>query len=111
MTRAARILLVDDEVAIQRALAPLLRARGYDVDIAGTGADAIRMAAQLPPDVVVLDLGLPDMEGTRVCQRLRGDSHVPIIVLSARGSDADKVSTLDMGADDYVTKPFSPDEL
>jgi two-component system KDP operon response regulator KdpE len=111
MTRAARILLVDDEVAIQRALAPLLRSRGYDVDVAGTGANALRMAEQLPPDLVVLDLGLPDIEGTKVCQSLRAGSSMPIIVLSARGSDADKVSTLDMGADDYVTKPFSPEEL
>lgn len=108
---AARILLVDDEPAIQRALGPLLRSRGYLVDVAGTGTDALRLADDATPDLVVLDLGLPDLEGTEVCRRLRLTSRVPIIVLSARGSDADKVSALDLGADDYVTKPFSPEEL
>jgi two-component system, OmpR family, KDP operon response regulator KdpE len=111
MTRAARILLVDDEVSIQRALAPLLRSRGYEVEIAATGRDALRVAAEHPPDLVVLDLGLPDLEGTEVCRRIRGNSQVPIVVLSARGGEADKVSALDLGADDYVTKPFSPEEL
>jgi two-component system, OmpR family, KDP operon response regulator KdpE len=106
-----RILLVDDEPAIQRAVAPLLRSRGYDVDIAATGADALRLAAGRSPDLVVLDLGLPDIEGTEVCRRLRGASAMPIIVLSARGSEADKVQALDLGADDYVTKPFGPEEL
>ena len=108
---AARILLVDDEPAIQRALAPLLRSRGYLVEVAGTGADALRLADDATPDLVVLDLGLPDLEGTEVCRRIRLTSRVPIIVLSARGSDADKVNALDLGADDYVTKPFSPEEL
>ena len=111
MSRAARILLVDDEVSIQRAVAPLLRSRGYDVDVAGTGADALKAAAAQPPDLIVLDLGLPDLEGTEVCRRLRADSAVPIIVLSARGGEADKVSALDLGADDYITKPFGPEEL
>jgi len=111
VTRAARILLVDDEPPIQRALAPLLRSRGYEVDIASTGAEALRMVAARPPDVMVLDLGLPDVEGTEVCRRVRTASKLPIIVLTARGSDADKVSALDLGADDYVTKPFSPEEL
>jgi two-component system, OmpR family, KDP operon response regulator KdpE len=111
MTRAARILLVDDEVPIQKAIAPLLRSRGYDVDVAGTGADALRLVAAHPPDLIVLDLGLPDMEGTDVCRRIRAESAVPIVVLSARGSDRDKVDALDLGADDYVTKPFSPEEL
>jgi len=111
MSRAARILLVDDEVSIQRAVAPLLRSRGYDVDVAGTGADALKAAAARPPDLIVLDLGLPDLEGTEVCRRLRADSAVPIIVLSARGGEADKVSALDLGADDYITKPFGPEEL
>ncbi len=106
-----RILLVDDEPAIQRAVAPLLRSRGYEVEVAGTGADALRLAAGRAPDLVVLDLGLPDIEGTEVCRRLRRVSDVPIIVLSARGSEEDKVQALDLGADDYVTKPFGPGEL
>ena len=104
-----RILLVDDEPAIQRAVGPLLRSRGYDVEIAGTGADALRLAAEQPPDLIVLDLGLPDIEGTEVCRRLRRISEVPIIVLSARGAEDDKVQALDLGADDYVTKPFGPE--
>ncbi len=110
MSGRARILLVDDEVPIQRAVAPLLRARGYDVDVAGTGADALR-ALSHAPDLVVLDLGLPDLEGTEVCRRIRAQSPVPIIVLSARGAESDKVGALDLGADDYVTKPFGPEEL
>src|SRR5713226_9161767 len=111
VTRSARILLVDDEVSIQRAVAPLLRSRGYEVDVAGTGNDALRTLAGRPPDLIVLDLGLPDLEGTEVCRRIREGSTTPIIVLSARGAEADKVSALDLGADDYVTKPFSPEEL
>jgi two-component system KDP operon response regulator KdpE len=111
MTRTARILLVDDEVSIQRAVAPLMRSRGYEVDVAGTGTDALAQVEQRSPDLVVLDLGLPDLEGTEVCRRIRSTSSVPIIVLSARGSESDKVSALDLGADDYVTKPFSPEEL
>jgi two-component system KDP operon response regulator KdpE len=111
MTRAARILLVDDEVSIQRALTPLLRARGYDVEVAGTGASALKAVGLRAPDLMVLDLGLPDLEGTEVCRRVRATSQLPILVLSARNSDLDKVSALDLGADDYVTKPFSPEEL
>jgi two-component system, OmpR family, KDP operon response regulator KdpE len=111
MTAAARILLVDDEVAIQRSVALLLRGRGYDVQIAGGGRDALEMFGAHPPDLVVLDLGLPDLEGTEVVRRLRADSQVPIVVLSARGAEADKVNALDLGADDYVTKPFGPEEL
>ncbi len=111
MSRLARILLVDDEPAIQRSVGLLLRARGYDVEIVGTGAEAIKMAAQVEPDLIVLDLGLPDLEGTEVCRRVRATSTVPIVVLSARGAEADKVNALDLGADDYVTKPFGPDEL
>lgn len=111
MTRSARILLVDDEVSIQRAVAPLLRARGYDVDVAGTGGEALNVLHTRPPDLIVLDLGLPDIEGTEVTRRIRGASAVPIVVLSARGSEADKVAALDLGADDYVTKPFGPEEL
>ena len=111
MTRAARILLVDDELPIQRALAPLLRSRGYEVDVASSGSDALNAIAARSPDLVVLDLGLPDLEGTEVCRRVRTTSKMPIIVLTARGSDTDKVEALDLGADDYVTKPFSPEEL
>ena len=106
-----RILLVDDETAIQRAVGPLLRARGYEVEIAGTGSEALRLFEQRSPDLIVLDLGLPDIEGTEVCRRVRATSQVPIIVLSARGAEADKVNALDLGADDYVTKPFGPEEL
>lgn len=111
MTRPARILLVDDEASIQRALGPLLKSRGYDVAIAGTAADALRLFAEQPHDLVVLDLGLPDLEGTEVCRRIRLTSAVPIVVLSARESESDKVQALDLGADDYVTKPFGPEEL
>ena len=111
MSPAARILLVDDELSIQRTLAPLLRSRGYDVEVAGTGGDALRAVAEHAPDLVVLDLGLPDVEGSEVCRRIRTDAAMPIIILSARGHEADKVAALDLGADDYVTKPFGPEEL
>ena len=111
MNRTARILLVDDDVSIQRALAPLLRSRGYEVDVAGTGAAAVKASIDRAPDLIVLDLGLPDLEGTEVCRRIRKDSKVPIVILSARGGEADKVTALDLGADDYVTKPFGPEEL
>ena len=111
MSSGARIILVDDEVAIQRAVAPLLRSRGYDVSIAGTGAEALQAAAAGGLDLIVLDLGLPDLAGTEVCRRIRVRSAVPIIVLSARNSETDKVQALDLGADDYVTKPFGPEEL
>ena len=106
-----RILLVDDEVAIQRAVGPLLRSRGYEVDVAGTGAEVLSLFENRTPDLIVLDLGLPDLEGTEVCRRIRAQSQVPIIVLSARSAEADKVNALDLGADDYVTKPFGPEEL
>jgi two-component system KDP operon response regulator KdpE len=111
MTHRPRILLVDDETAIQRSVGPLLRARGYEVDAAGTAAEALRIFTERPPNLIVLDLGLPDMEGTEVCRRIRTQSAVPIVVLSARGAEADKVNALDLGADDYVTKPFGPEEL
>jgi two-component system KDP operon response regulator KdpE len=106
-----RILLVDDEVAIQRAVGPLLRSRGYEVDVAGSGAEALDSFEGRTPDLVVLDLGLPDVEGTEVCRRIRAKSPLPIIVLSARSAERDKVNALDLGADDYVTKPFGPEEL
>ncbi len=111
MTDRPSILLVDDEAAIQRAVGPLLRSRGYDVTIAGTGAAALAGFAERSPSLVVLDLGLPDFDGVEVCRRIRETSPVPIIVLSARDAEADKVRALDNGADDYVTKPFGPEEL
>ena len=111
MTDLPRILLVDDEVAIQRSVGPLLRSRGYQVDVAATGAQALELFADRTPALIVLDLGLPDVEGTEVCRRIREHSDVPIIVLSARDAEADKVNALDLGADDYVTKPFGPEEL
>ena len=111
MNRPARILLVDDEVAIQRAVAPLLRSRGYEVEVAGTGREAVSAVVDRRPDLIVLDLGLPDLEGTEVCRRIRKESKAPIVILSARGSEQDKVAALDIGADDYVTKPFGSEEL
>jgi two-component system KDP operon response regulator KdpE len=106
-----RVLLVDDEQAIQRSVAALLRSRGYDVEVAANGGAALEAFGKRTPDIVLLDLGLPDIEGTDVCRRLRTGSSVPIIVLSAREAEADKVHALDLGADDYVTKPFGPEEL
>jgi two-component system KDP operon response regulator KdpE len=106
-----RILAVDDEPQILRALATNLRARGYDVDLAPTGEEALALAARKHPDVVVLDLGLPGIDGVEVIRGLRGWTSVPIIVLSVRESEREKVRALDAGADDYVTKPFGMDEL
>jgi len=106
-----RILVVDDEPQILRALRINLRARAYDVDVALDGAGALRVAADHRPDLVVLDLGLPDMDGVDVIRGLRGWTAVPIIVLSGRVGSSDKVAALDAGADDYVTKPFGVDEL
>jgi two-component system, OmpR family, KDP operon response regulator KdpE len=106
-----RILVVDDEPQILRALRINLRARSYDVDVAADGADALRVAAVHRPDLVVLDLGLPDMDGVDVIRGLRGWTTVPIIVLSGRAGSGDKVAALDAGADDYVTKPFGIEEL
>jgi two-component system KDP operon response regulator KdpE len=106
-----RLLVVDDEPGLLRALAINLRARHYEVDLAGNGTAALETAAHHPPDAVVLDLGLPDIDGVEVIEGLRGWSQAPIIVLSARGGEQDKVLALDAGADDYVTKPFGMDEL
>ncbi|GAA2586058.1 response regulator [Actinomadura fulvescens] len=106
-----RVLVVDDEPQLVRALRVNLRARGYDVDAAADGRTALDLAARHRPDVVLLDLGLPDMDGTDVIRGLRGWLSVPIIVLSARHASAEKVQALDEGADDYVTKPFGMDEL
>ncbi len=106
-----RILVVDDEPQILRALGTNLKARGYEVDLAPTGEEALVLAARHHPDAVVLDLGLPGIDGIDVIRGLRGWSDVPIVVLSVRESEADKVAALDAGADDYVTKPFGMDEL
>jgi two-component system KDP operon response regulator KdpE len=106
-----RVLVVDDEPQILRALAINLRARGYEVDLAADGELALTLAASHHPDVVILDLGLPGIDGVDVIRGLRGWSTVPIVVLSVREGEYDKVSALDAGADDYVTKPFGMDEL
>jgi two-component system KDP operon response regulator KdpE len=105
------VLAVDDEPQLLRALITNLRARGYEVDAATTGEIALELAARRRPDVVVLDLGLPTLSGIDVIRGLRGWSEVPIIVLSARDAERDKVAALDAGADDYVTKPFGMGEL
>jgi two-component system KDP operon response regulator KdpE len=107
----ARVLLVEDEPGLLRALVINLRARQYDVITAGNGADALATAAGRPPDAVILDLGLPDIDGTEVIVELRRWLKAPIIVLSGRASPGDKIGALDVGADDYVTKPFSMAEL
>jgi two-component system, OmpR family, KDP operon response regulator KdpE len=106
-----RVLVIDDEPQILRALRINLRARHYEVDVASTGTDALSKAAQRPPDLVILDLGLPDVDGIDVIGGLRGWTDAPIIVLSGRADSTDKVEALDAGADDYVTKPFGMDEL
>ncbi|TDW95396.1 two-component system KDP operon response regulator KdpE [Kribbella pratensis] len=106
-----RLLVVDDDTQLLRALRINLRARQYDVDTAPDAATALTVAARFPPDLVILDLGLPDMDGIEVVHSLRGWSSAPILVLSARGAQAEKVTALDAGADDYVTKPFGMDEL
>jgi two-component system KDP operon response regulator KdpE len=107
----SRVLVVDDESPMLRALGTNLRARGYHVALAPTGEDALQLAARHRPDAVILDLGLPGISGIEVIEGLRGWTAVPIIILSARGAEHDKVAALDAGADDYVTKPFGMDEL
>ncbi|WP_341924486.1 response regulator transcription factor [Nocardioides psychrotolerans] len=106
-----KVLVVDDEPALARALAINLRAHGWEVVTAADGRSALDAAATTHPDVVVLDLGLPDMDGTEVIAGLRGWSPVPIVVLSARQHGEDKIEALDLGADDYITKPFAMNEL
>ena len=106
-----RLLVIDDEARFLRALAISLRARGYEVETAETGEDGLAVAARAHPDAVVLDLGLPDLDGLDVLRALRGWTTVPVIVLSARHEEQAKVEALDLGADDYVTKPFGMDEL
>jgi two-component system KDP operon response regulator KdpE len=106
-----RVLVVDDEPSILATMAPLLRSRGYEVSTAMSGNAALERVERLAPDLVVLDLGLPDLDGVDVCRLLRAGRSTPIIVLSARGAESDKVAALDAGADDYVTKPFGAGEL
>lgn len=110
MTRE-RVLVVDDEPQIQRFLRPALSAAGYDVIEAATGADAMKAAATAAPDVMILDLGLPDMDGKDVIASVRGWSEIPIIILSARDRESEKIAALDLGADDYIEKPFGIGEL
>jgi len=111
VTNEPHILVIDDEPQILRALKVILSQRGYRVTAASRGEEGLDLAAVSSPDVVILDLGLPDMNGVVVCQRLREWLHVPIIVLSVRDSEQDKVAALDAGADDYLTKPFGTEEL
>ena len=106
-----RILVVDDEPNILSTLAPLLRSRGYDVLTAMTGRGAVDSVERDKPDLIVLDLGLPDIDGVEVCRVVRDTQNTPIIVLSARGGESDKVRALDIGANDYMTKPFGAEEL
>ena len=111
MSNEPLILVIDDELQMQRALRKILDQNGYSVVIAATGEDGLALAAANPPDAIILDLGLPDMDGTEVCQKLRAWTQTPIIVLSARDDQRQKVLALDKGADDYLTKPFGVDEL
>jgi two-component system KDP operon response regulator KdpE len=107
----SRVLIVDDEPAILATMAPLLRSRGYEVSTATTGTTCLESVERFEPDLIILDLGLPDLDGSDVCRLVRDGRSTPIIVLSARGAESDKVGALDAGADDYVTKPFSTEEL
>jgi two-component system KDP operon response regulator KdpE len=111
MTDGAQILIVDDEVQIRRFLRISLEANGYRIHETATGQDAILKTAQLRPDLVILDMGLPDIDGLAVLRRIREWTPTPVIILSVRDSDQDKVTALDAGADDYLTKPFSMEEL
>jgi two-component system KDP operon response regulator KdpE len=109
--KPAKILVVDDEAQIRRALGSILSTRGYQVTFASDGAEGLDLAIEQNPDMVILDLAMPGMEGLEVCRELRAWYTGSILVLSVRGSDADKIAALDTGADDYVTKPFSAGEL
>jgi len=111
MNNAPHILVIDDEPQILRALRTILTEKEFKVSIANRGEEGLNIAATQTPDVIILDLGLPDMDGVEVCKRLREWTQVPIIVLSARDNEKDKVSALDNGADDYLTKPFGIEEL
>ena len=106
-----RILIIEDEPALARALAITLNARGYETEVAVTGAAGLDLVASCHPDLILLDLGLPDLDGMAILAAVRGWSQVPVVVLSARQTSHDKVAALDAGADDYVSKPFAMDEL
>jgi two-component system KDP operon response regulator KdpE len=106
-----KVLVVDDEPQIRRALRTSLEAHGYEVVVVGTGEEGVLAAADAAPDLLLLDLGLPDLDGTEVIRRVRAFTEVPVIVLSVRDAQHDKVAALDAGADDYVTKPFGMEEL
>ncbi|MCC7118361.1 MAG: response regulator transcription factor [Anaerolineales bacterium] len=111
MSAEPHILVIDDEPQIQRAIRTILTERGFKVTTASKGEDGMTFAAANPPDLIILDLGLPDMDGIEVCARLREWTQTPIIILSARDGERDKVAALDRGADDYLTKPFGIEEL
>ncbi len=111
MSAHPQILVIDDELQILRALRTILGQQQYTVHVAHTGEEGLALAAAIQPDVIILDLGLPDINGIEVCSRLRTWSEVPVIILSAHENDQEKVAALDAGADDYLTKPFSADEL
>jgi two-component system, OmpR family, KDP operon response regulator KdpE len=111
MTSQPHVLVIDDEPQIVRALRTILTEKGFKVSVAGRGEEGLTLAAADPPDIVILDLGLPDMDGIEVCARLREWTECPIIVLSVRDTERDKVAALDKGADDYLTKPFGIEEL
>ena len=107
----AKILVIDDEIEIRRLLKVGLAAYGYDFAEAATGKEGINQAAIIRPDIIILDMGLPDLDGLEVVRQIREWSQIPIIILSVRGQELDKVKALDLGADDYLTKPFSVSEL
>src|SRR5215217_6811274 len=111
MNSAPHILVIDDEPQIQRAIRTILTEKQFKVTTASRGEEGLTLAATSEPDLVILDLGLPDMDGVKVCQRLREWTQTPIIILSVRDSERDKVTALDLGADDYLTKPFGIEEL
>jgi two-component system KDP operon response regulator KdpE len=111
MTNEPNILVIDDEPKIQRAIRTILTEKGFKVTTASNGEEGLTLAAVNEPDIIILDLGLPDMDGVEVCARLREWSQCPIIILSVRDSEHDKVAALDKGADDYLTKPFGIEEL
>lgn len=111
MSNAPHILVIDDELQIQRAIRTILSEKGFKVTTASRGEEGLTLAATNEPDIIILDLGLPDMDGVQVCSRLREWTQCPIIILSVRDSERDKVAALDAGADDYLTKPFGIEEL